>query len=142
MLCWLVEFAAYLINRCDIGTDGKTPLHRLYGQHKDSGIWAKILYMLAKPARGGKWDLRFYPGVPVGMLNSSSESVVVTEQGSAIEIRAANVRGFPSRKDGMRIKHSECDWSRGLQRAVTTRSTSKSEWRDPLRWCFVPLAKF
>ena len=24
VLCWLVEFAAYLMNRCDIGSDGKT----------------------------------------------------------------------------------------------------------------------
>ena len=48
--------------------------------------------MLAKPPRGGKWDPRFYPGVFVGMLNSSSEAVVATEQGSAIKTRAANVR--------------------------------------------------
>ena len=31
ILCWLVEFAAYLMNRCDIGSDGKTPLQRLHG---------------------------------------------------------------------------------------------------------------
>ena len=29
ILCWLVEFAAYLMNRCDVGSDGKTPLQRL-----------------------------------------------------------------------------------------------------------------
>ena len=27
ILCWIVEFAACLMNRCDIGSDGKTPLH-------------------------------------------------------------------------------------------------------------------
>ena len=32
ILCWLVEFAAYLINTCDIGSDGKTPLQRLHGR--------------------------------------------------------------------------------------------------------------
>ena len=26
ILCWLVEFAAYLMSRCDIGSDGKTPM--------------------------------------------------------------------------------------------------------------------
>ena len=31
ILCWLVEFAAYLMNRCDIGSDGKTTAHRLHG---------------------------------------------------------------------------------------------------------------
>ena len=32
ILCWLVEFAVYLMSRCDIGSDGKTPLHRLHGR--------------------------------------------------------------------------------------------------------------
>ena len=52
----------------------------------------KILYMPAKAARGGKWELRFPPGVFVGLLNSLSEAVVVTEQALAIQIRSANVR--------------------------------------------------
>ena len=51
----------------------------------------KILYMPAKPARGVKCEPRFHLGVFVGMLNSSSEAVVVTQQGSAIRTRAANV---------------------------------------------------
>ena len=54
-----------------------------------------ILYMPAKPARGGKWEPRFHPGVFVGMLNSSSEEVVVTEQGMAIKTRSANIRRIP-----------------------------------------------
>ena len=74
ILCWLVEFAAYLMNRCDIGTDGKTPLQILQGRRDNTPVFEfgeKILYMPAKPARGGKWELRFHPGVFVGMLNSS-----------------------------------------------------------------------
>ena len=47
--------------------------------------------MPAKPVRGGKCEPRCHPGVFVGMLNSSSEAVVVTEQGLAIQTRAANV---------------------------------------------------
>ena len=45
--------------------------------------------MPAKPARGGKWEPR------LGMLNSSSEAVVVAEQGMAINARSANVRRIP-----------------------------------------------
>ena len=48
--------------------------------------------MPAKPARGGKIEPQFHPGVFVGMLNASSEAVVVTEQGLAIKTRSANVR--------------------------------------------------
>ena len=98
VLCWLVEFAAYLMNRCDIGSDGKTPTRRLHGRSDNTPILEfreKMLYMLATPARGGKWDPRFCLGVFVGMLNSSSEVVVVTEQGLAIKTRSANIRRVP-----------------------------------------------
>ena len=61
--------------------------------------------MLAKPAIGGKWDARFYPAVLVGMLNSSSEAVVVTDQGSAVKTHAANARRISEseRRDADRI---------------------------------------
>ena len=64
------------------------------GQHTCSGI-RKMLYMPAKPARGRKWEPRFHHGVFVGLLNSSSEAVVVTEQGTAITTRSANIRRIP-----------------------------------------------
>ena len=38
ILCWLVEFAAYLVNRRDIGSDGKTPTHRLHGRTDNTPI--------------------------------------------------------------------------------------------------------
>ena len=127
ILCWLVEFTAHLMNRCDIGSDGKTPIHTLHGRRDNTPILEfgeNILYMLAKPARGGKWDPRFYPGAFIGMLNS-------------IKTRAANVRRIleSERWDADRILGQ----SRGLQTAVTTRSTFKSERRGYLRWCLVPM---
>ena len=98
ILCWLVEFAAYLMNRCDIGSDGRTPLQRPHGRRDNTPILEfgeYILYMPAKSARGGKGEPRFHAGVFVGMLNSSSEAVVVTEQGLAIKTRSANIRRMP-----------------------------------------------
>ena len=65
---------------------------RAKGQHTDPGT---IRHMPAKPARGGKWEPQFHPGVFVGMLNSSSEAVIVTEQGLAIKTRSANIRRVP-----------------------------------------------
>ena len=38
ILCWLVEFAAYLMNRGDIGRDGKTALQRLHGRRDNTPI--------------------------------------------------------------------------------------------------------
>ena len=141
--CCLVEFAAYLMNRCDIGSDGTTPLHRLRGRKGNLPILEfgeKILYMPAKPPRGRKWEPRFHPGVFVGMLKSSSEAVVVTVQGPAIKTRAANVRIIPD-PDATRTEYSECELFRGLWMAVTMHSTVKSEWRGPRRWCLTPLEK-
>ena len=65
---------------------------RAKGQHTDSGVWRKDpVHARQTSERGGKWEPRFHPGVFVGMLNSSSEAVVVTEQGLAIKTRAANI---------------------------------------------------
>ena len=92
--CWLVEFAAYLLNRCDIGSDGKTLIHRTAwskGQHTSSGIWRESFVRACQTTKRRKVGPRFYPGVFVGMLNSSSEAAIV-EQGTAIKTRAANVR--------------------------------------------------
>ena len=116
ILCWLVEFAAYLMNRCDIGSDGKTPLQRQHRRRDNTpilefGEW--ILYMPATPARGRKWEPRFHPGVFVGMLNSSSQAVVVTEQGLAIKTRSANIRRVleSERWDAGRIEMRATIWS-------------------------------
>ena len=97
---------------CDIGSDGKTPLQRLHGRRDNTPILEfgeKILYMPAKPARGGKWEPRFHPGVFVGMLNSSSEAAVVTEQGLAIKTRASGES--LRRKGGTRTEYSEYEQS-------------------------------
>ena len=72
------------------GIKEETLLHRLHVRRDNTPILEfedKILHILIKPARGGKWEPRFHPGVFVGLLNSSSEAVVVTEQGLAIKIR-------------------------------------------------------
>ena len=92
ILCWMVEFAAYLMNRCERrcrGCMGERTTHRSWhserrfctcspGQHEEeSGNRDSILECL------------------LACLNSSSKAVVVTEQGLAIKARAANVRRIP-----------------------------------------------
>ena len=129
IVCCLVEFPASL--RCDISSDGKTPLHRMHGRKNNTPILEfgdKVLYMLVKAARGAF----------VGMLNPLSEAVVLTEQGLAIKARAANVRRVLESERWDTEEHSECEQFCGLQMAVTTRSTFKSEWRGSRRWYLVP----
>ena len=134
ILCWLVELAAYLMNRCDIGSKGKTPLQRLHGRKDNTPILEfreKILYMPAKPARGGKWEPRFHPGVFVGRLNSSSEQWLSPTR--AQRSRQGRRTSGESPRDGMLADYSKCEPLLGPQMAVTIRSTFKLEWRDPLR---------
>ena len=71
------------MNRCDIGSDEKTPTYRLYGRRDNTPILEfgeNILCILAKPARGAKWDPRCYPGAFVGISDSSLEAMVVTDR--------------------------------------------------------------
>ena len=107
-LCWLVEFAANLMSR--VATSAATERRRHTdcmdeGKHCDSGFGSRLCTCSATPERGVKWDPRFYPGMFMGMLNSSSEAVAVTDQGSVIKTRAANVRRIPEseRWDAHRI---------------------------------------
>ena len=78
---------------------------------------------------GGKWEPRFHPGVFVGMLKSSPEAVVVTEQGLAIKTRAANVRRIPESERWDADRTLGIRAVPGLRMAVTMHSIFKSEWR-------------
>ena len=70
----------------------KTPLHRLHGRKDNTpNLDFRREDLVPKPAREGKWEPRFHPGVFVGMLSSSSEAVVVTEHGLAIKVRLTPV---------------------------------------------------
>ena len=144
ILCWLVEFAAYLTNKCDIGSDGETPLQRLHGRRDNTPILEfgeKILYKPAKPPRGGKWEPRFHPGVFVGKLNSSAEAVVITEQWLLIKTRAANFRRIheSGRWDTDRILGMRAvSWSPdGTHNAFGIQVGMER----PQRWCLAPVEK-
>ena len=70
ILCWLVEFAGHPTNRFDMGSDGKTPTHRLHGRM----FWnlENRCCTCLPSQQEEESDPRFYPGVFVGFLNSSS----------------------------------------------------------------------
>ena len=136
ILCWLVEFAAYLMNGCDIGSDGKTPLQRLHDRRDNTPILEfgeKILYMPAKPARR-----KMGTAIPSGSVCGDAELVV---RGSGCH-RARNSdqdtlgeHQSLSLRDVTRTEYSENAPFHGLWMAVPMHSTFRSEWRDPRRWC-------
>ena len=73
---WLVEFVAYLMNRCDIGRDGKTALQRLHVRRDNTPI------------------LVFGEKDPVH-ARQTSDRRKVGALGLVIETRSANIRRVP-----------------------------------------------
>ena len=68
----MVDFAACLMNRCDISSDGKTLLQRLHGRKANTPILElrekNLLYMPAKLSQAGRkqWNRDVNLGVFVG----------------------------------------------------------------------------
>ena len=112
---WLVEFAAYLMNRCDLGGDGKTPLHREDSVHASQA---------SKRRKVGT-------AIPSWSVCCHAELVV---RGSGCH-RARTARRtsgeFLSRKGGTRVEYSKCEPFRGPQVAVT--SIRYSIWNGEVR---------
>ena len=68
---------------------------RAKGQHTDPGVWRKDPVHARQTSEKRQVGASVSPGVFVGMLNSSSEVVVVTVQGLAIKTRSAKSRRVP-----------------------------------------------
>ena len=110
MLCWLVEFAAYLMNRCDIGSNGKTPLQRLHGRRDNTTILERVEKSLHVPAKTSKrrkvgptilsWSIRWNAELAIG--SSGCHRARVGVQNTCGE-RQDNFFFESERRDGDRI---------------------------------------
>ena len=132
ILCRMVEFATHLMNRCDICSDGETPLQGLHGRKDNTPILEfgeKILFMPAKPARGGKWEPRFHPGVFV----RRQRQWLSPSKGCRSRHAQRTSGQSLSRRGGTRTEYTGCEPFHGLRMAATMHSISKPEWRGPRR---------
>ena len=124
ILCWLGEFVACVMNRCDTGI-GEKIFHIPPSQQKEeSGT--------AVPS----WNVCWHAELVIG--SGGCHRARAGDQ----ETRSERQEKFLSRRDGTRTEYSEHELFRGLRMAVMMHSTFKSEWRDPPRWCPVLGAKF
>ena len=82
---WLVEFAAYLLNRFEVGTDGKTAYERSKGKKARSpGIqFGEGILWEKRATRGalGKMTIQWRDGVFLGVKGRTGEIVVGDESG-------------------------------------------------------------
>ena len=84
ILSWLVEFAAVLVNRYEVGHDGKTPSERLRG--KKSRLFGlefgELLHFRRGRGKQAKLDVNWEDGDLLGDRTLSGETIVGTLKGA------------------------------------------------------------
>ena len=96
-MAWLVEHAAYLLNRCKLGTDGRTAYGRLHGKESMVRLCEfgeRILWYVPKKHRC-KLDARWRYGVFLGRAANCDQNFIGLGNGSIVSARAI-VRLVPS----------------------------------------------
>ena len=89
-VAWLVEHASYLINRCKLGTDGRTAYGRLHGKESTARLCEfgeRILWYVPKKHRA-KLDARWRYGVFLGRASNCDQNYVGLANGSIVAARA------------------------------------------------------
>ena len=83
ILAWLVEFAGTVVNRYEVGRDGKTPYERLRGkQSRLIGLeFGEKVNFRRTGTRMAKFDSLWSDGVFLGFRSISGEVVVGTRDG-------------------------------------------------------------
>ena len=99
VMAWLVEHAAYLLNRCVLGTDNRTAWGRLHGKESTERICEfgeKVLWYVPKKQRA-KLDVRWRHGLFLGRSMNSDQNFIGLPDGSVTCARAM-VRLVPRRR--------------------------------------------
>ena len=85
VLTWMVGYASFLLNRFEIGSDGKSSYERLKGKKAKvnglefgEGLWFKVK---EKKEGIGKLAVKWKDGVYLGIRAASGEVIVGTEEG-------------------------------------------------------------
>jgi hypothetical protein len=115
VVTWLVEFAAVLVNRYEVGRDGKTPYERLRG--KDSKIlgleFGERLHFRRGRSGGkmAKLDVAWRDGVFLGFRTQSGEVIVGTKEAV---LRTRTVRRRPE-EERWSVTNLELVWGGSLE---------------------------
>ena len=98
---WLVEYASFLLNRCNVGQDGKSAYERCKGKTANftDHEFGEVLLWKKKNTRGplGKLDSTWSKGIFLGTKGISEEKIVGTPGGY---LRHVLHKGYPLNKGG------------------------------------------
>ena len=104
IVTFMPEYAAYLLNRLEVGKDGKTAYERIKGKVGSVvGVefGEKVLWKKKKADKQAKIRSRWAHGIFVGVRKRSGEMWVATKAGEIKSVRSVN--RIPEEKSSVRI---------------------------------------
>ena len=124
------------MNRCDVGSDGKTPLQRLHGQRDNTPI---LEFEEKDPVHAGQASERGKVGTAIPSQSVCWHAELIVRGSGchragdlAIKTRSANIRRVPeSERWDAGQDTRRCEPLRGPRMAVTMRSTSQVGMERP-----------
>ena len=91
LIAWLVEHCADVLNRYNIGADGRTPYQRLKGR-KFVGhmleFGSSVMFRVSGKVLGGVMQERWFPGIWLDKELHTEEHLVMKEDGLVVRSRA------------------------------------------------------
>ena len=127
VMAWMVEHAAYLLNRCKLGTDGRTAYGRLHGKESLARLCEfgeRILWFVPKKHRA-KLDAKWRYGVFLGRATNCDQNFIGLADGTIVTARAI-ARLVPS----LRWSHDKLGAIKGVPMDFKTASYDVIEEAD------------
>ena len=90
VMAWMVEHAAYVLNRCKLGTDGRTAYGRLHGKESLARLCEfgeRILWFVPKKHRA-KLDAKWRYGIFLGRAANCDQNFIGLADGTIVTARA------------------------------------------------------
>ena len=130
LVLFLAEYSAHLLNRLEVGKDGKTAYERSRG--KRATVLAvefgeKLLWKVRRAGKQEKMNARWEYGVFVGIKPNTGEILVAVKGGFKQSVPSG---GFHWRTGGAQITESLFGMCHGTGQAVIPSQTGKSRKRS------------
>ena len=91
IMTWLVEHAVDMMNKFQVGSDGRTPYERIRGKKYQGEVvefGRRVFHMHPGKHAGGAMVERWGKGIFLGKLWNSDESIVHAEDGKIVKVRS------------------------------------------------------
>ena len=117
---WLIEHAFDLVNRVQVGQDGKTSFERVKGKRFNGDIIRfanPVMMRVAGKVQGGVMSERWYEGLYMGMRFRTDEAVVMRLSNCVVRTRLIQrqegevTKGDAAPVGGRAVGFRRSDWS-------------------------------